>query len=47
MLSQLKIASLEGQKRDAKQMYQECQQAYVTLYLGQPMEKVHVSIYFV
>lgn len=42
VLSQLKIASLEGQKKDAKQMYQECQQAYVTLYLGQPMEKVHV-----
>lgn len=42
MLSQLKIVSLEQQKKDAKQKYQDYQQAYVTLYLGQPMEKVHV-----
>ena len=43
MLSELKIASLEGQKKEAKQGYQEQLQAYVTSYLGQPLEKVHVS----
>lgn len=42
VLSQLKIVSLETQRKDAKQMYQEWQQAYVTVYLGQPMEKVHI-----
>lgn len=41
MLSELKIASLEGQKKEAKQGYQEQLQAYVTSYLGQPLEKVH------
>jgi hypothetical protein len=43
MLSQLKIPSLEAQKKEAKQGYQEYLQAYVTSYLGRPMEKVHVS----
>jgi len=43
MLSELKVASLESQKKEAKQGYQEYLQAYVTSYLGQPLEKVHVS----
>jgi hypothetical protein len=43
MLSQLKIPSLEAQKKEAKQGYQDYLQAYVTSYLGRPMEKVHVS----
>jgi len=49
ILSELKVASLESQKKEAKQGYQEYLQAYVTSYLGQPLEKVHVSaqIYFV
>jgi len=43
VLSELKIASLEAQKKEAKQRYQDLLQAYVTSYLGQPLEKVHVS----
>jgi len=43
VLSELKIASLESQKKEAKQGYQDHLQAYVTSYLGQPLEKVHVS----
>ena len=43
ILSELKISSLEAQKKEAKQGYQEHLQAYVTSYLGQPLEKVHVS----
>lgn len=41
VLSELKVASLENQKKEAKQGYQEYLQAYVTSYLGQPLEKVH------
>ena len=44
VLSELKVASLETQKKEAKQGYQEYLQAYVTSYLGQPLEKVHVSL---
>jgi len=44
VLSELKIVSLESQKKEAKQGYQEHLQAYVTSYLGQPLEKVHVSL---
>jgi len=44
VLSRLKISSLESQRKEAKQRYQENLQAYVTLYLGRPMEKV--SIFF-
>jgi len=43
VLSELKISSLEAQKKVARQGYQEHLQAYVTSYLGQPLEKVHVS----
>jgi len=46
MLSQLKIPSLESQKKEAKQGYLEYLQLYVTSYLGRPMEKVHVSVFF-
>jgi len=47
ILSELKVASLESQKKEAKQGYQEYLQAYVTSYLGQPLEKVHVSAKFI
>jgi len=43
VLSELKVTSLESKKKEAKQGYQEYLQAYVTSYLGQPLEKVHVS----
>ena len=44
VLSKLKITSLEAQKKEAKQKYQEHLQAYVKFYMGHPMEKLHVSI---
>jgi len=42
MLSQLKITSLDKQKREARQHYQEYLQVYVTAYFGQPLDKVHM-----
>ncbi|XP_033111191.1 exocyst complex component 1-like isoform X2 [Anneissia japonica] len=41
VLSRLKITCLENEKREAKQKYQEHIQAYVTTYLGRPMEKLN------
>ena len=43
VLSRLKITSLDQQRKEAKQRYLEHLQAYVTLYLGRPMEKLSVS----
>ena len=43
MLSQLKIQCLENERKEARQLYNQHLQAYVTLYLGRPMEKISVS----
>uniref|UniRef100_A0A915L6I7 Exocyst complex component Sec3 C-terminal domain-containing protein n=1 Tax=Romanomermis culicivorax TaxID=13658 RepID=A0A915L6I7_ROMCU len=40
ILSQLKIACLEPQKKDAKQNYQQALDNYVKEYMGRPMEKL-------
>ncbi|XP_013397565.1 exocyst complex component 1 isoform X1 [Lingula anatina] len=40
-LSQLKISCLEKERKDARQRYQEHLQAYVTTYLGRPLEKLN------
>lgn len=42
ILSQLKIASLDQAKKDAKQKYQTSLDAYVKEYMGKPMEKLQV-----
>lgn len=42
-LCQKKIHCLEGKKREAKQRYSEHMEKYVIKYLGQPLEKLHVS----
>ncbi|XP_006822407.1 exocyst complex component 1-like, partial [Saccoglossus kowalevskii] len=39
-LSRLKITHLENEKREAKQKYQDHLQAYVTAFLGKPLEKL-------
>ncbi|XP_071949546.1 exocyst complex component 1-like isoform X2 [Antedon mediterranea] len=41
VLSRLKITCLENERKEAKQRYQEHIQAYVTTYLGRPMEKLN------
>ncbi|XP_014665002.1 PREDICTED: exocyst complex component 1-like [Priapulus caudatus] len=40
-LSRLKIASLENERKEAKQYYNEQLAAYVTAYLGRPLEKLN------
>lgn len=40
-LSQLKISCLEKERKEARQKYQEHQQAYVTAFLGRPLEKLN------
>lgn len=44
LLSQLKISVLDGQRKEAKQKYNEALNAYVTRYFGRPLEKLNVSI---
>ncbi|XP_064636465.1 exocyst complex component 1-like isoform X2 [Lineus longissimus] len=41
VLSQLKISCLDQERKEAKQKYVDNQQAYVTAYLGRPMEKLN------
>uniref|UniRef100_A0A914RQX8 Exocyst complex component Sec3 C-terminal domain-containing protein n=1 Tax=Parascaris equorum TaxID=6256 RepID=A0A914RQX8_PAREQ len=42
ILSELKIACLDAQRKEAKKSYQENIQSYVKEYMGKPLEKVHV-----
>jgi hypothetical protein len=42
VLSQLKIVSLENQRKDARQRYLDGVQRYTTTQLGRPMEKLNV-----
>lgn len=44
VLSQLKISCLDGERKEAKQIYQDNLHAYTTAYLGRPLEKLHVSL---
>lgn len=44
LLSQLKVAVLEMQRKEAKQKYNEALAAYVTQYFGRPLEKLNVMI---
>lgn len=46
LLKQLKVASLEEHKKQAKVKYQEALRAYVTKYFGKPLEKLNVRIFF-
>lgn len=46
LLSQLKIAVLEAEKKEAKQKYQEALQSYVIQYFGRPLEKLNVGYLF-
>ncbi|XP_064608432.1 exocyst complex component 1-like isoform X2 [Liolophura sinensis] len=41
VLSQLKISCLDGERKEAKQIYQDNLHAYTTAYLGRPLEKLH------
>ena len=43
VLSRLKIACLENEKREAKQKYNDSLKVYVQEMLGRPMEKLNVS----
>ena len=43
ILSHLKNAGLEADRKEAKQRYIENMQAYTTNLLGRPLEKLHVS----
>ncbi|KAK7097986.1 exocyst complex component 1-like isoform X2 [Littorina saxatilis] len=42
ILSHLKNAGLEADRKEAKQLYQENMQAYTTNLLGRPLEKLHI-----
>ncbi|XP_073987849.1 exocyst complex component Sec3 isoform X2 [Rhodnius prolixus] len=42
LLSQLKIAVLDAQRKEAKQKYNEALRAYVTRYFGRPLEKLNI-----
>ncbi|XP_076446278.1 exocyst complex component 1-like isoform X2 [Babylonia areolata] len=42
ILSHLKNAGLEGDRKEAKQRYTENMQAYTTNLLGRPLEKLHI-----
>lgn len=44
-LSRLKISCLEAEKKEAKQKYTDHLQSYVIYSLGQPLEKLNVSIF--
>jgi len=44
LLSQLKIAVLDAEKKEAKQKYQEALQSYVIQYFGRPLEKLNVKL---
>ena len=44
VLSRLKIACLDAERKEAKQNYQGSMKAYVTAMLGRPMEKLNVRI---
>jgi len=43
LLSQLKIAVLDAEKKEAKHKYQEALQSYVIQYFGRPLEKLNVN----
>lgn len=43
-LSRLKISCLEAEKKEAKQKYTDHLQSYVIYSLGQPLEKLNVSV---
>lgn len=43
LLSQLKIAVLDAEKKEAKQKYQEALTSYVIQYFGRPLEKLNVN----
>lgn len=43
-LSQLKVAALDVQKKDAKTKYNEALNGYVTKYFGRPLNKLNVSL---
>lgn len=45
LLSQLKISVLDSQRKEAKQRYNDSLQGYVTLYFGQPLEKLNVKFF--
>ncbi|XP_055693558.1 exocyst complex component 1 [Lutzomyia longipalpis] len=42
LLAQLKVAALDGQKKEAKVRYKEALDAYVTKYFGRPLEKLNL-----
>lgn len=42
ILSKLKVAAMDAQKREAKAKYNEALNAYVTKYLGRPLVKLNV-----
>ena len=42
LLSQMKIAALEGQRKEIKAKYNDALKAYVTQYFGRPLEKLNV-----
>ena len=44
-LSRLKISCLEAEKKEAKQKYTDHLQSYVIYSLGQPLEKLNVSVF--
>lgn len=43
VLSRLKIASLDGERKQAKLQYTEHMNSYTTTMFGRPMEKLNVS----
>jgi hypothetical protein len=47
VLSRLKIASLDGERKQAKVQYTEHMNSYATTMFGRPMEKLNVSSYLV
>lgn len=47
LLKQLKVGSLEEQKKLAKLRYQDALRAYVTKYFGKPLEKLNVRNFYV
>lgn len=47
LLSQLKIAVLDSQRKEAKLKYNEALRAYVIRYFGRPLEKLNVRYIFI
>lgn len=43
LLSRLKIAVLDSQRKEAKLKYNEALKGYVTRYFGRPLEKLNVN----